>query len=72
MPPLSFGPEVQYFDELLKKAGLYALFLYCHSERKSVFFCKVTSSHTTAGTRGFCQNQVCVSCRHFQYLSAGI
>ena len=31
-PPLNFGPEVQYFDEFLKKAGLYALFLYCHSE----------------------------------------
>ena len=30
--PLNFGPEVQYFDEFLKKAGLYALFLYCHSE----------------------------------------
>ena len=30
--PLNFGLEVQYFDEFLKKAGLYALFLYCHSE----------------------------------------
>ena len=35
-PPLNFGPEVQYFDEFLKKD--YMLFVFIVIQNEKVFF----------------------------------
>ena len=58
-PPRNFGPEVQYFNEFLKKD--YLLFVLIVIQNEKVFFLKknkVISSHTTAGfTRAFCPSR---------------
>ena len=40
MPPLNFGPEVQYFDEFLKKDSMLFVFIVIKNE-KVFFFCKI-------------------------------
>ena len=40
MPPLSFGPEVQYFDEFLKKDYIVFVFIVTQNEKVG-FFCKI-------------------------------
>ena len=39
MSPLNFGPEVQYFDEFLKKD--YMLFVFIVIQNEECFFCKI-------------------------------
>ena len=70
MPPLNFGPEIQYFDEFEKEF----FWLYCHSEWKSGFLQKIKwlvviswlSLH-----KAFVQDEICTSRHHFQYWNAG-
>ena len=40
MPPLNFGPEVQYFNEFLKKDYMLFVFIVIQNE-KVFFFCKI-------------------------------
>ena len=41
MPPLNFGPEVQYFNEFLKKDYMLFVFNVIQNEKVFLFFCKI-------------------------------
>ena len=73
-PPLNFGPSVQYFNEFLKKDYMLFVFIVIQNE-KVFFFCKIkwlVVIPRPALHEPFVQDEVCVSCRHFQYSNAGI